>query len=193
MRRNRPLALVAALSLGLAGLGQTGCTSSSEPAAVAAHTEAHAIVPAASHVDHAPPAAPEVADTAAATTAARSPQQIRAEAIEHIEHYHSIALSPEQARVKEEALSALPAPCCSDYSAATCCCPCNLAKTIWGLSHYVIAKENAGVAEVRAAVQEWLQAANPGGFKGNACFTPGGCERPFHQDGCGGMEEGQLS
>ena len=38
-----------------------------------------------------------------------------------------IELTPEQELIKKKALSKIPAPCCSDNSAYTCCCPCNMA------------------------------------------------------------------
>jgi hypothetical protein len=54
---------------------------------------------------------------------------------EFIAYSDSIQLTPEQELVKQEALSRIPAPCCSDNSAYTCCCPCNMAKSWWGLSN----------------------------------------------------------
>ena len=81
-----------------------------------------------------------------------------------------------------QALSRIPAPCCSDNSAYTCCCPCNMAKTWWGLSHHLIANEGYDADEVQAAVEEWIEFINPKGFSGNACYT-GGCPRPFHRNG----------
>lgn len=134
-----------------------------------------------------------VSDAAASTARqAREPRQApagaRAQAIEYIGYYHSIKLTPEQEKIKTQALSAIPAPCCKDYTAATCCCPCNLAKAVWGLSHHLIAKKGYGAARVKTAVQEWLRSTNPAGYAGDACYT-GGCQRPFAQNGCGGMDE----
>ena len=108
-----------------------------------------------------------------------------------ISYFQDIALSPEQVQIRDEALTAIPAPCCDSYSAATCCCVCNLARSIWGLSNYLIYEEEYSVVEVRGAVTEWLAFTNPKGYSGNACFN-GGCGRPFYRDGCGGMEEGKL-
>jgi len=48
--------------------------------------------------------------------------------------HETIKLTPRQEAVKKAALEALPAPCCSEYSAYTCCCECNISRTIWGLS-----------------------------------------------------------
>ena len=42
------------------------------------------------------------------------------QAKEFIAYYNSIILTPEQEKIKSEALSAIPAPCCSNYSILTC-------------------------------------------------------------------------
>ena len=94
-------------------------------------------------------------------------------------------------RVKRRALSRIKAPCCSDNSAYTCCCPCNMAKTWWGLAHHLIADEGLGAQEVGAAVESWIDFIGPQGFSGNACYT-GGCPRPFHRNGCGGMDHNRV-
>ena len=107
---------------------------------------------------------------------------------EFMECHRTIALAPEQEAVKRAALKAMPAPCCSDNSAATCCCPCNLAKSIWGLSNYLIAKQNYDATQTRAKVEEWVRFINPSGYSGNACYQ-GGCGKPFAKGGCGGMAE----
>ena len=102
-----------------------------------------------------------------------------------------IRLTAEQAEIKRTALSALPAPCCSDNSAETCCCPCNLARSVWGLSKHLIANEQRSVAEVQEAVQGWIKSINPDGYSGDVCYT-GGCPKPFKQNGCGGMNGNNL-
>lgn len=112
---------------------------------------------------------------------------VRSDAERFIDYSESIRLTPAQERVKAEALEAIPAPCCSQYTMATCCCPCNLAKSAWGLSNYLIAKKGATAPDVRVAVRGWLKFINPAGFTGNACFK-GGCPRPFVRNGCGGMD-----
>ncbi len=104
----------------------------------------------------------------------------------------SIVLDAEQQRVMDQALEPLPAPCCSDRSAATCCCPCNLARAWWGLSKHLIAAEGASAEEVRATVEEWFERVNPQGFSGNVCYT-GGCARPWKANGCGGMTPEALA
>jgi hypothetical protein len=114
-----------------------------------------------------------------------------AEAARFIEHYHAIRLTPEQERIKQDALESIPAPCCNQFSMATCCCPCNLAKSVWGLTHHLIAERRYDASAVRQAVLDWLASSNPGGYSGDACFT-GGCQRPFSQNGCGGMDERHI-
>ena len=111
---------------------------------------------------------------------------------EFIGYYHTIKLTPEQEAIKAEVLKAMPAACCRDSSAYTCCCPCNLSKTLWGLSNYVIAKKGVNAAQLKEVVDAWMSAAGPNGFSGDSCYQ-GGCERAFHNNGCGGMEESKLS
>ncbi len=118
-------------------------------------------------------------------------EDAKRQAQEFMEYHDSITLSAEQEAVKKEALTALPAPCCSDNTAYTCCCPCNMARTIWGLSHYLLAEHGYGAEQLREKVAEWIQFINPAGFSGNVCYT-GGCGRPFSQNGCGGMNKAQL-
>jgi hypothetical protein len=79
----------------------------------------------------------------------------------------------------------------AQYSIATCCCPCNLAKSTWGLSKSLIANQHANATQVRAAASAWLQFTNPEGYTGDACFTKG-CNRSFERNGCGGMDEGHI-
>ena len=113
------------------------------------------------------------------------------QAHEFLEYNSSIQLTSEQEAIKREALESMPAACCKDSSAYTCCCSCNLSKTIWGLSNYVISRHNASAPEVREVVTAWKDFTNPGGYSGSVCYT-GGCERPFRQNGCGGMSESHL-
>jgi hypothetical protein len=115
----------------------------------------------------------------------------KAEAEKFMAYYDSIQLTAAQEEVRQEALQAIPAPCCSNFSAATCCCECNLSRTIWGLSKFLIAQEGRGAGEVRAAVTAWVEAINPSGYPGNTCPT-GGCVRSFKKGGCGGMHAKQL-
>jgi hypothetical protein len=107
---------------------------------------------------------------------------------EFIGYYDSIALTPAQEKIKNRALSTMPAPCCSDYPMSTCCCPCNLAKSVWGLSNFLIVEHNYNAEQVKEAVSEWIRFTNKEGYAGNACYI-GRCESPFREDGCGGMGE----
>jgi hypothetical protein len=120
-----------------------------------------------------------------------SSQDARAQAEIYIDYYQSIQLTPEQEKIKEEALSSMPAPCCSNSTAATCCCPCNLAKSVWGLSAFLIAKRNYNVAQTKKAVTEWLEIANPEGYTGDSCYN-GRCNHSFDENGCGGMNEEKI-
>ena len=114
------------------------------------------------------------------------------QAAEFIGYNRSIVLNAEQRRVRDNALSAIPAACCSKFSAATCCCPCNLAKSVWGLSNVMIVREHANATEVQAAARQWLKFVNGHGFTGDVCDTAGGCGRKFSNNGCGGMDERNL-
>jgi len=113
---------------------------------------------------------------------------VREQTREFHAYNRAITLTAEQEAVMQEALTSLKAPCCSDRTALTCCCDCNMARSWWGLSKHLIANQGLGAEEVRTAVSEWFEFINPGGFSGNACYT-GGCSRPFRQNGCGGMKE----
>ena len=105
--------------------------------------------------------------------------------------YRSIELTPEQEQVREAALRDMPAPCCNNFSAATCCCECNLSRSLWGLAKHLIADRGADATQVRSAVESWVAALNPGGYEGRTCTT-GQCNLPFKEDGCGGMAETHL-
>ena len=123
-----------------------------------------------------------------------------------IDYYNATTLTPEQESIMREALFPLKAPCCDDNSMATCCCPCNLAKSVWGLSSYLIVEKNYGVEQIRESALQWLRfihsdyyvmqelrnrGVDPGryGLTYEApCYT-GKCELPFVDGGCGGMAE----
>ena len=116
----------------------------------------------------------------------------KAQAEEFIGYYHSIKLTPDQEAIKKAALEPMPAACCRDSSAYTCCCPCNLSKTLWGLSNLAISKYGANARDVQQVVQSWLGYVNPSsGFSGDSCYR-GGCSNPAHRGGCAGMEESKL-
>ena len=116
---------------------------------------------------------------------------VKVETKKFISYYQSIKLSPAQEKIKKRALSAIPAPCCSNYPIATCCCPCNLAKSVWGLSNFLITKKDYDVGKLKEAVTAWIQYTHPNGFAGDACFQSR-CDAAFHNDGCGGMEEQKI-
>lgn len=103
-----------------------------------------------------------------------------------------IQLSPKQEAVKRAALEALPAACCGDNSAYTCCCPCNLSRSVWGLSQYLVAKQNYSAGQVKEKVAAWIEYVNPKGFSGDSCYR-GGCPRPFSENGCGGMNPNHVN
>lgn len=115
----------------------------------------------------------------------------RQETERFLSYDRTIELTAVQEKIRVEALEALPAPCCEKFSAATCCCKCNMARASWGLAKHLIVHQGYDAKQVRAAVGEWHRAINPGGFTGDSCFT-GGCGRPFAENGCGGMKDSQL-
>jgi hypothetical protein len=108
-----------------------------------------------------------------------------------IEYYKTIRLTPEQEKVKAAALSPLKAVCCKDFSALTCCCPCNFSKSLWGMTHYLIAQKGYNATQVQETAKAWIAYVNPNGFSGDSCNT-GGCNRPFAENGCGGMDDRAL-
>lgn len=131
----------------------------------------------------------------AASSGASAPVKFfdaRSQAAEFIGYSKTIELTPAQIKIRERALRAMAAPCCKDFPLATCCCPCNLAKSSWGLANYLIARKGAGADEVKVAVEGWLAFVNPNGFSGDACDTADGCARRFSKNGCGGMDEENL-
>jgi hypothetical protein len=115
----------------------------------------------------------------------------KAQAQEFIGYYKTISLTPEQEAIKKAALQPMPAACCHNSSAYTCCCPCNLSKTIWGLSNLAISKYGANASDVRQVVDAWLGFTNPNGFQGTSCYQ-GRCEEKPSKDGCAGMNEDDL-
>ena len=119
---------------------------------------------------------------------------VEAQSRQFMRWHEEISLSASQEAVKKAALGNIPAPCCADNSAYTCCCPCNISRTIWGLSQYMIAKQGASESQVRSKVQEWIAFIGPKppeAFSGSGCYT-GHCTRPFKHGGCGGMQADNL-
>ncbi len=123
-----------------------------------------------------------------------------------IDWYYTITLSPEETEVIQEALLLLPAPCCNDNPMTTCCCECNLARSVWGLSAYLIHDKGFGEEEVQAAALRWLQFARGDYYIARALEERGisplqyglttfgscyrdMCELPLTKGGCAGMNE----
>ena len=102
-----------------------------------------------------------------------------------------IVLTAEQEEVKRAALTPIPAPCCSDRSAYTCCCQCNLGRAWWGLSKVLITEHGQTAAEVQANVERWIESVRPQGFAGNSCYT-GRCSTAARHDGCSGMNPNRV-
>jgi hypothetical protein len=137
-----------------------------------------------------------VLSQASAAAGARSRALVRftdagEDAARFLRYSQQYKLTPGQQALKDRVLTKIPAPCCKEYSIATCCCPCNLAKTVWGLSNWLIVEKDANAPELDAAVRGWLRHVNPKGFSGDLCYT-GGCGRAFADNGCGGMHESAL-
>ena len=59
------------------------------------------------------------------------------------------------------------------------------------MTNYLITEEQAGVARIRQATNEWVEFINPDGFSGDVCYT-GGCIKSFAHGGCGGMSPDQI-
>lgn len=115
----------------------------------------------------------------------------KAQTAEFVGYSSSIRLTAEQKQLRDRALGAMSAPCCKKFSMATCCCQCNLAKSVWGLSNSLIVR-GADAGTLQTAVSKWLAFSNPGGFSGDACDVPAGCQRAIHSNGCGGMSEASV-
>jgi hypothetical protein len=116
---------------------------------------------------------------------------VPSQAAEFIGYSRSIRLTAEQLKTWDAALGSMAAPCCKDFPLSTCCCPCNLAKSSWGLANFLIARRGASAEQVRESVAGWLAFVNPAGFSGDVCVS-GGCARRLSHGGCGGMDERNL-
>lgn len=117
---------------------------------------------------------------------------VRSQTEEFMRYNDEIQLTGEQQAVFREALTPLPAPCCSDRSALTCCCPCNQARTWWGLTKYLIVEHGYDAEQTRAKLAEWFEFTHPEGVEGDACYK-GRCRLAFAEDGCGGMHAGEVT
>ena len=59
------------------------------------------------------------------------------------------------------------------------------------MTRHLIADRGYDADQVREAVIDWFQFVDPDGFTGTSCYS-GGCNRPFRENGCGGMDERQI-
>lgn len=132
---------------------------------------------------------------------------------EFIDWYNDIDLTAEQIALRDGALEPLVAPCCDEYPMSTCCCECNLSRSIWGLSAYLIAEKGYTADQLQEAILQWVHFIRPDYYVATAldeegeiprvfgfstqssCFT-NRCELPFyskteyqHLGGCGGMDD----
>ena len=190
--------VAALLALTALGLGAAASRAANDPnaadaaAPVPAHAHQHG---ASAGANAAVPASQSRGNTAAtANTKAGSTTAFtgdRAETERLIAFDKSIQLTAAQEKVRLEALTPMAAPCCKQFSAATCCCRCNMMRARDGLAKHLIADLGLDATTVRAQVSAWHQAINPDGFSGDSCST-GQCGHAFSDNGCGGMAEGQL-
>jgi hypothetical protein len=124
-------------------------------------------------------------------SAASDAADVEAQTREFIGYFFSIKLSDDQQAVRDRALEPLKAVCCDDFPMSDCCCVCNLSRSIWGLSNYLIANLGYDEDRVRTGVEGWLEYVGPSGFSGEACYVDR-CSAPFGEDGCGGMDPDHL-
>jgi len=194
-----PLGWSAAVLLALAALGLGAAVSraaddhagAATVAPVSSHAHQHGAAAAAKSTA---PASTRGNATAASTAKSGSTPAFtgdRAETERLLAFEKSIQLTAAQEKVRLEALTPMAAPCCKQFSAATCCCRCNMMRARDGLAKHLIADLGLDATSVRAQVAAWHQAINPDGFTGDSCST-GQCGHAFADNGCGGMGEGQL-
>lgn len=188
-------ALLALTALGL-GAAASRAASDSNAADAAAPVSAHAHQHGAEAGAKAAAPASQSRGNAAATANTKAGSTTaftgdRAETERLLAFDKSIRLTDAQEKVRLEALTPMAAPCCKQFSAATCCCRCNMMRARDGLAKHLIADLGLDAVTVRASVAAWHQAINPDGFTGDSCST-GQCGHAFADNGCGGMAEGQL-
>ncbi len=121
-------------------------------------------------------------------------------------YYESMDLTLQQEKIKDSALSPIPATCCPNKPMSTCCCACSLAKSVWGLSKYLIKEKGYDSKQVRAEALRWLHFIRENYYikaelknrgiglaavgltpERPSCYT-GRCSLSFEEDGCGGMK-----
>jgi hypothetical protein len=64
---------------------------------------------------------------------------IKGDKAKFVSYSSSIQLSAEQQQVRKQALSSITSPCCDEQIAGSCC-DCEAARSILGLSNYLIAE-----------------------------------------------------
>jgi len=131
-----------------------------------------------------------------------------------IDWYNAINLTSAQRALRDEALRELVAPCCDEYPMSTCCCECNLSRSVWGLSGYLITEKGGyTVDQLQEAILQWLHFIRPDYYVASTLEEEGKiprvfglstqsscyerrCHLPFygkteylHLGGCGGMED----
>jgi hypothetical protein len=130
-----------------------------------------------------------------------------------IDWYNTIGLTQAERMLRDDALAPFVAPCCDEYPMSTCCCECNLSRSIWGLCAYLISEYGYSIDQLRVAALQWSRFIRPDYYVAQAleeagrnpaiygvstessCFTDR-CELPFYREvgpryigGCGGMED----
>lgn len=116
---------------------------------------------------------------------------VEAQTREFVGYFFNIRLNPEQQALRDRALGELKAVCCDDFAMSSCCCVCNLSRSIWGLSNHLIVDQGYGEKRLQDAVKGWIAFVNPSEFSGQACHVDR-CQLPFAKDGCGGMDPKSL-
>ncbi|HET9768074.1 MAG TPA: hypothetical protein VFS60_14560, partial [Thermoanaerobaculia bacterium] len=173
------LAFVALLLGGAVSRAATDRASTDTPAPVASHAHHHG-------AGATPATAPRADSDASKKPSGATPAYTgdRAETERLVAYDKAIQLTAAQEAIRVEALTPLAAPCCKQFSAATCCCRCNMKRASDGLAKHLIVNLGANAETVRAQVAAWQKAINPDGFSGDTCST-GGCGRAFQHNGCG--------
>jgi len=105
-----------------------------------------------------------------------------------VAYAHAVRLTAEQQRVVDAAARTVPMPCHRGKTLADHCCSCNLGRSIDGLIKEQVARHGASAEQAAAAAAEWIRSVNPHAYSGGTC-PEGRCDRPFADDGCGGMKE----
>ncbi len=130
-----------------------------------------------------------------------------------IDWYNTINLTSAQRTLRDKALEPLVAPCCDEYPMSTCCCECNLSRSVWGLAAYLITEKGYTTDQLQEAILQWLHFIRPDYYVASAlkkegeiprvfglstqssCYT-NHCDLPFYskteylqRGGCGGMKD----